>query len=256
MALLDTLFGQKAWFLRNEDTKQTIQGQFEPEDLTQNIGANYSDIGVLNKQDPIVQFISGELETVSFRATLFNRDELIGNAEKDLEVLKLWTKRDSKLGRPPILSFWVGKGFVNLTRCVLKGLGGISFMKPTLTGSMKAASLSITLWKYTPYSLDVPLPGETRYHVSKRGDYYEWITLREYGSTALGDVIRKRHPDKPNVQIGDIIKLPSIEVIRTERVEPKSIPLRDSFKRGDYPQRILRIQEFERHNTTYVSHII
>jgi hypothetical protein len=256
LTLLDSLFGQKAWFLRNEDSKQTIQGQFEAEDVTENISTNYATTGVLNKQHPILQFISGELHTVSFRATLFNRDELIGNADRDLEVLRTWAKRDEKLGRPPILSFWIGKGFVNLTLCVIEGLGGISFMKPTITGSLKGVSLPITLLRYTPYSLDTPSPGETRYHIAKRGDYYEWLTLREYGSTGLGDVIRKRHPDKPNVQIGDVIKLPSIEAIRTERVEPKSISLKNSFRRGDYPQRTLRIESFERRNTTYVSYII
>jgi hypothetical protein len=255
------LFGlTRSWKLKNLDTDDEVEGQFEAEDLTENVGTKYSKIAALNRQNPILQFIGGNLETVTFSAKLWNRDAVQttkGTADDVLETLKSWTRRDSSLGRPPILEFTAaGDHPLTYENCVIESLGGIRYDRPTTGGKMRGVSLSITLLKYEPYTLEGYKGGETRYHRAKTGDYYEMLTFQEYGNPNMGDIIRKRHPSKPNIQTADIIKLPSIEVLRKEKVEATSLALKGAFLRKDSPQRSLRIEMFQKRNVPYVSHVI
>ena len=257
MGIVNTLFGQRSWFLKAEDgsNPKELQGQFEPEDLTENIRSNYSQTTSLNRSHPITQFISGDLETITFTATLWNRDVLFGKAEEHLNLLKNWTRRDAKLGHPPILNFWVGDGMVTMARCTIASLGGIKYHRPTLGGLLKGVTLQITLNRYENFNLEGDV-GETRYHKSKEGDYYEMLTQREYGSAIMGDLIRKRNPDKPNIVVTDVIALPTKDKFRKDRVEPTSIPFQNSFKRRPSPQRALRLYMFDQRDRSKISHIL
>lgn len=248
----------RAWSLTNLDKDDTIEGQFEATELTENIGTKYSKIGALNRQNPILQFIGGNLETITFQARLWNRDAAFaGTADDLLEKLKDWTRRDDSLGRPPILSFSAaGDHPVAYSTCVIESLGGIRYDRPTTGGKLKGVTLTITLLKYEPYTLEGYKGGETRYHRAKSGDYYEMLTLREYGSAQMGDIIRKRHPSTPNIQTADIIKLPSIEVLRKEQVKTTSIALSNAFGRKKSPQRTLRLEMLDKRRGAYVSHLI
>jgi len=246
----------RSWFLRNEDTKQTLQGQFEPQGLTENIAQKYAKHGALNRAHPIIQFLSGDVETVSFSARMYVRDILFHGAKDDLQLLKSWGRRDDKLERPPILSFWVGDGHLQIASCVIETLGGINYGRPTAFGGFKDATFNITLLNYVPYDLEGVDGGETRYHRARVRDYYEMLTYREYGSALIGDVIRKRHPTKPVIHTADIIKLPSMPILRKERVQPASIPLVNSYSRKPTPQRSLRLYMFEQRDRGYMSHIV
>lgn len=253
---VEDLFAVRTWFLKNEDSGQELQGQFEPENLVDNVGVKYAKINALNRQNPIVQFISGDARTVTFVARLFARDSLFKDAKDSYDLLKKWAERDPNLERPPILSFWVGDGMMSMALCVIESLGGITFDRPTFGGAWRGATLPITLLKYEPFSLESVEGGETRYHRAKFQDYYEMLTYREYGDAMIGDVIRKRHPSKPNIQIGDIIKLPSVQTLRRERTSTKSIPLQTAYGRKETPQRRLRLEMFEKRDRDYVSHIV
>jgi len=232
-----------------------LQGQFEPEDLTENIGTNYSQTTALNRAHPITQFISGNLETMTFTATLWNRDVLFGEANDQLELLKKWARRDDRLGRPAIMKFWVGDGMATVAQCTIASLGGIKYKRPTMGGLLKGVELSITLNRYENFNLKGDV-GETRYHTVADGDYYELLTAKEYGSPMMGDIIRKRNPDKPALRVAEIVKFPAKDKFRKDRVEPKSIPLQGSFKRRPTPQRALRLYMFDQRNRSKISHII
>lgn len=265
MSLVDKLFGQRSWFLRNEDTGEELIGQYEAEDVQQSWGSNYAEQTSLNRASPIRQFISGQSQTISFNATLFAHDEFLTNisidgigtnsVESDLELLKKWSQRDEDLGRPPICSFWIGNGSIGLAKCTIDPMTA-SFSKLTISGKLKGITIPIKLTQYTPFSLEYTPPPETRYHRSKENDYYEMLTYNEYGSAEIGDVIRKRHPEKLNIETADVIKLPSIAAIRSEIVEQKSNTFKTAYGNKETPQRTLRLQTLGRHNVTYVSHIL
>lgn len=264
-SVVSGILGGVTWSLKNLDNDDMIQGQFEAEDLVENVSTKYSKISSLNRQNPILQYIGGELDTVTFKARMWNQISgataahlaRFGAASDTLEKLKSWARRDDKTGRPPILQFSAaGDHPLAYDKCVIESLGGISYDPPTTLGKMRGVTVTITLLKYTDYTLEGYKGGETRYHHAKTGDYYELLTYREYGSAMMGDIIRKRHPGKLNIQTNDIIKLPSIEVLRNERVEPTSLMLKDAFGRISSPQRTLRLDMITRRNYVYYSHII
>jgi hypothetical protein len=247
----------RSWFLENTDTGQVIQGQFEPDGpVTKDVKSNYETHTTLNRQNPITQYINGTPDAISFQARIFNQHSLDFTAEEQITLLELWAKRDPVFKRPPIVSFWMGDAHVYLTTAVITGLSGIQFGRPSFFGGLRDVTLTINLQQYEPFDLEDSEIFETRYHHARVRDYYEMLTEREYGNPLLGDVIRKRHPTLPNVQTGDVIKLPSIEAIRTERVDTKSIPLKTAFGRKDTVQRKLRIDMLSRRDRPYVSHVL
>lgn len=253
MGLFPTL---RSWYLMNNDTFQIMQGQFEPVDLTKEVGANFAEHTALNRTKNILQFLNQKSDIITFEAVMYDRDSLIGSSEDDFALLESWAKADEAFNnRLPILTFWVGTGW-QMMDCVIESLSGIKFGRPTWFGNMRNVSCTVTLRAYNEFSLEETALFETRYHRARVRDYYEMLTYREYGNALLGDVIRKRHPTKPNIQTGDVIKLPSVEALRKEKVTQKSIPLQTAYSKKPTPQRDLRRYMFEQRNRPYVSHVI
>jgi hypothetical protein len=250
--------GERVWFLMNRDTTEELQGQFVAENVSETIGATYADRFALNAQNPITQFVHGNVDTVSFRGRFFLTSELEGK-ENDpavsLTLLKSWVRRDEKLKRPPMLMFWVADSHLGFQYCTIRQITN-EYQPPTRSGALRDVSFNIELQKYEPWTLEIVEPPETRYHRSRQSDYYEMVSLREYGSPLIGDVIRKRHPEKPFVQIGNIIKLPSSDAIAKEVIEPTSIPLYQAFTRKDTATKRRREEVVEAHNVTKSSFYI
>lgn len=252
----------RSWYLFNVDTGQLFQSQFEPEGLTRNVQANYAQHTALNRANPILQFLNKEAETCSFQATLFRQSVAVNNVEEDLALLQSWAEpAEGGQGnsKPPVLIFSVGDGFYNLD-CVLESLSNITYGgeggRQTFDGGVRKVTFTVNLRQYQEFELDSALISETRYHRAKERDYYELIAQVEYGSAIKGDIIRKRNPDKPNMQLGDRVPFPSIEAIRRDRVEPKSMALSTAYGKKPTPQKQLRLDMFDRRNRPYVSHII
>jgi hypothetical protein len=63
--------------------------------------------------------------------------------------------------------------------------------------------------------------------VTKKGDTWESIALREYDTPDFGDHLRQTNPQMmfPGEDPGKIVKLPKLENIRNLDIEPTSIPL-------------------------------
>lgn len=258
MGLFDMLFAFDVWYLENTDAipPLRLQGQFVAINPTETISNRYAQHNALNRAKPIIQFLNGEADRVSFQVRLRARDALFSSVEDNLNMLKSWARRDDALKRPPILSFWIADGHLSLSKCVIESLSGITYGKPTSLGAIQDVTLTINLLEYDPYSLEEVGAFETRYHRAKIRDYYEMLAYREYRNPLLGDVIRKRHPDKQKIKVAEVIKLPSVEAIRKEVIEPKSIPFSTAYGKKETPQRTLRLQMFERTNRTHVSHVL
>lgn len=246
----------RSWFLQNLDTFQIFQAQFEPEGLTREIVSNYAEHTALNRKTPILQFLNKQAETITFQATLWRRDVAFNTVEDDFALLQSWVEPDEAFNnRPPLLLFWVGDGHVQL-ECVMTGLTGVTYDRPTFGGGVRKITFNVNLKQYQEFSLDSGGLFETRYHIAKERDYYELIAQREYGDPLKGDIIRKRNPTLPNMQLGDRIPFPAIEAIRRDRVETKSVALESAYGKRITPQKQLRLDMFDRRNRPYVSHII
>lgn len=243
MGLLPNL---RAWHLINTDTAEVIDGDFEAEEVSRNITTTYGESTSLNRQQPITQFLHGNAEVVSFQARFF-ADSAFSSVTGKFEKLVSWAKRDEELGRPPVVGFWIGDGDTAYGNffSVIESISDIKYDSPTATGAVRGVTCTITLRQFEEFDIagvTARSPPETRFHAVRDGEYMELIAEREYGRPLLGDVVRKRHPRLQQPNVGDIIKLPSLEAIRRVSVQPTSIALRGLTVRKDSPQR--RLLEF------------
>ncbi len=245
------------WFLSNMESipPSMVQGNY-PTEITQTLGNKFTTHQSLSRQHPIIHFLSGELETISFEAILYARDAADPRLKMALKNLKTWRKIDGTTKRPPVLKFWIGDSHLSLSKCMIKSLGPITWHHPTEFGQVRHVTLSINLIRYQPFSLEPSPPTETRYHRARNRDYYEMLCQYEYGNPYLGDVIRKRHPQKLKLVLADIVKLPSIGAIRKDVIEPKSLILATAFGNRATPQRSARLAMLDKRNRTHVSHVL
>lgn len=243
----------KIWNMKNLDSGQTLQGQFEAENVQRDIAVNWGQFTSLNRQNPILQFLNGAADRVSFDGRLFRKHALDTSPEDKLDMLESWTKIDRALRRPPIIEFWVGDGHVTLN-CVIVGIS-TSYKRPDFFGGLRDCTFSVSLLEFSTFSLDDAEEVDTRYARARERDYFELLAFEEYGNPMIGDVIRKQHPALQSIQPGDIVRLPSIEGVRSTPIAQTSIPLKTAFGRKDTPQRRLRQQFFDKRSGNYVSHL-
>lgn len=245
----------KIWNLKNLDTGQVLQGQFEASNVAREVATNWGQFTSLNRQNPILQFLNGAAEKVSFDGMFFRKHALDTAPEVKLETLVSWAKLDDNgnLRRPPVLQFWVGDGHL-MINCVIVGIN-TAYQRPDFFGGLRHCNFTVSLLEFTTFSIDDQKEINTRYARARDRDYYELLAFEEYGNPLIGDVIRKAHPALQRLQSGDIVKLPSIEGVRTTEVTQTSIPLKTAFGRKDTAQRQLRLQFFDKRSGSYVSHL-
>lgn len=244
----------RTWFLENLDGGQTLQGQFSPTPTTENVSANWAQHTALNRGNAILQFVNGNNDTLSFQGRFFREVVADSNPKEKLDLLKSWARIDASVRRPPVVHFYVGDGHVQMN-AVITGISNIVYGRPTALGSLRDVTFQVDLLRFEPFSLDDEGVTDTRYARAKDRDYHEMLAYQEYGNPLLGDYIRKLHPKQQTLTDGDIVKLPSIEGVRTQRVTQTSIPLKTGFGRRDTPQRSLRLYFFELRSASKVSHV-
>jgi len=107
----------RTFFLKNLDTGEELQGQWEAQEVSEQITSNWAEFTALNRQNPIVQFLNGGNDRLSFNAR-FYQDSILGDPilgtgnlqlgsgplEK-LKKLKEFARIDPKVRRPPIFGF-------------------------------------------------------------------------------------------------------------------------------------------------------
>jgi len=244
----------RAWHMINVDSGEEIEGDYEPTDLSENLSNTYQEHFALNRSNPITQFLHGNSDTLSFQARLY-ASHILSSIDDQLKTIKEWIRRRDDVMRPPIIVFWVGDSTI-YQECVIESISDIRYDTLTFFGALRGATMRINLRQYVPFDPAGGEPPETRYHRAKAGDYFEMLCYREYGNPDLGDAIRKRNPEKPNLQVADVVKLPSAEAIRKHRTETTSIPLQDAYVKRETPQKTNRQYYFDARNRAYVSHVI
>jgi hypothetical protein len=245
--LLSKFLTAKTWTLFNTENNKRLEGQFPHEGLSREVGAHWEEINALTRERPILQFITGEVETLEMSSRFFRRDITDDTVNEKISTLISWTKKDPRFGRPPILQLMVGDGEAVNMRVILKSLSRVQYAKPDFQGQLRMVTFQMTLWNYTEFAITDQLQKDTRYHRTARGQYYELIAKQEYGNPLLGDVIRKSaaQSGKALLSPGDIVKLPSIEGIRSARITQTSVILKGAFGQKDTPQRKRREEIFD-----------
>lgn len=272
------------WTLINLDTNEELEGDFEAENVTRNVSVQYVEHHTLSRENPILQFVHGGLDKLTFDGRFFIDPAIFSlsglpfaalgagvgllpdpgisgpfslrPAEK-LAILEKWASVDPDLGRPPIVLFAIGDGELSQIS-LIESISNILYDRPLLTGEIRGISFSMSLIKFVQFDIETASepPPDSRYHHTKEREYYELIAEREYGTPILGDIVRKRHPDKAILQTNDVVKLPSVGAIKTIQVIPRSIQLQGLNEQAPSPQRTLRQLVIDRLNITRFSTIV
>lgn len=198
----------KLWTLTDLDRSEDIVGQFIAQNVTKNLSGNIARASSYNSQYPIIQWVSGELETISLTTKFFAHDSTDFTVEDRLNRLEDLVRRNSDLKRPPICSFSVGDIHSLSVDCLVRSIGGITYDEPRNDGTLRGVTLQINLERYvdvefTATDPTVP-PSFTRIRRAKRGDLYEDIALDEYGDPELGILLRQFNPRIPGMDLSEL----------------------------------------------------
>lgn len=223
----------RAWSLLNLDTGESFEFAYEGTNVGFDHGAGYAQIKAVGRQNPVLQFVAGDLEVLTFTARLFRTSTADSNALLELLLLREWVKIDESLGRPPILSLRMGDGHLALEQCVLFKVAERHVDRMSADGGFKGAEVALTLARYEEFDLSAGLPTESRYHRVRHGEYYEMLAQIEYGDPLVGDALRARNPTKRVLTLGDVVKLPSRRAIAKDALGLRSVPLAAAFARKD-----------------------
>ena len=197
------------WVLMDLDHKVDVVGQFVPEDVSRGVSAELAVEGSVGRDHPIVMWIRGEAEEVTFRARLWATDAEDFSVEDRLVALENLVRRSTELERPPICAFAWGISATLTMDCLVKSVGGVSYDEVRPDGSLRGVSLTITLIRYEEVSWEATDPSVPEHHTrirrARRGDTYESIALDEYGDAQLGAILRQLNPrGDPGMPLADL----------------------------------------------------
>lgn len=164
----------KGWTLQSlDDSNFKYSGQFPAENLTEGTGVNQTETTSPQQSTPLIQFGSGEVETVKFRARIYRASSVAGAAfdalsnpvgtaintiqgtqgdaisngsvRSQIEYLKKFSAKSESLGRQHrcLLSIGTEMQF----EVFVKSVGGISYDDVRSDGTLKGASFDLEFIK-------------------------------------------------------------------------------------------------------------
>lgn len=267
------LFAPVKWSLVSEDGGPALEGQYTPQNVVENVSGAWAQQGTLGLLQPVLQFLGGELETITFDAKVFARFDPVFKFMKTplmlkdedfdvgdlVEQLRNLPRADEALGRPHVWIFSVGEQLTQ--RVIVKTVGGIRYdtfrpMKPLGAGGgeIRGVLCSFELWRYEPYDVKALVgASESLVTPAREGETYEHITARVYGDPALGEALRRRNPERRDLVAGDLVHVPKARTLRREvlPLTPQSL-----FLRTGTAQRALLLDTIALHGEPQGSHTV
>lgn len=166
---------------RSEPDSAAVDVLFNPTDYGIDRGATYAELPVPGLAMPLLQFVRGETETLSFELFL-DATSRRGTVEEDLEKLRGFVRIHEELHAPPVCAFVWGdvsfEGVVTSLRekfSLFREDGRIARARMTL--SMKSyRAAEVQQREINPSS-----PDRSRLHVVREGDRLPAIAAAAYG---------------------------------------------------------------------------
>lgn len=255
---VNKLFRPVTWSLISQDDGTEIEGDYPAMNVTENIEADWAEQDTIGRDQPILQFVGGKLDTVTLELRVWAKHRgILGRGlqgddiEARVEQLRSLPRRDPDFGRPHVWLFSIGTQFSK--RVVVRSVGNISYDRVRSDGSLRGATFSITFLRYEPFSATALAEGESLVTPARSGESYEHIAQRVLGDPILGEALRRRNPDRRVLAVNDLVHVPSRRILRDEinPLTPQSLPLRT----GD-AQRANLIEAFRDRGQATVSHVL
>lgn len=159
---------------------KTIVVLYNPTEITINQGATYAEIGVPGKREPLLQYVRGNLDTLS--AELFlDRTPQRADVEADLTALRKLIRHEGPTHAPPVVEFaWGCTSFKGVVTTLNE-----RFVLFDPTGKVERARVTLELKRWLPATDTTPEPSEspdrTETWVVRQGDRLDWIAAHAYG---------------------------------------------------------------------------
>jgi hypothetical protein len=205
----DLLQKEVIWTLTSLDRPGTgVEGQFRPSNLTENVSGAWAEVSTLGLQQPILQFMRGNLETISFDAKIWAKHSgVLGtglgsdNIKQIVDNIRNLPRADPTLGRPHVFTFTWSEEFQQ--DVVVRSVGGIRYdharpesMLGSKPSSLRGVMFRMDLARYVEYDVAALVgASESLIIYAKQGDTFEIIAKRLYGDAKLGEVLRRRNPE-------------------------------------------------------------
>jgi hypothetical protein len=223
--------------------------QHAPANITINHGQKYPEGAGFGSIQPFIQWVGGELESLSFDAYFhfepymaakegsFFRES--GALRKHVEQLIEAAKKNRNLGRPLLWKFVWGR-FVFGPAVLIVGQEQLQSVQWThdqegspgrgiLEADVVRQTVQVTLKKYRKFDYEVTNPdapkSNTIYAEAHAGDQWEHLAKRIYGSAVYGQSLRLRFPAVPRPQSGITYPLPNLSTIKKDVYEPQALAL-------------------------------
>lgn len=253
---------QTPWRLIRTDAPYSVfESQYMPEGYTEDVSTNWGEIVIPRREEPVLQWLSGQAETVTFQARFYNtgavnvgalavlgfgavtdtlpvrgsqvRSAFLGRDVKaDVEALRKAIKVDSRLGRPPRFTFEWGQDI--RYDCVVTSLGGVKYGELWRFGQLRDVTFQITLRKVgADFALErvdpSAKPHDSLYKPMPQGGTYESLADREYGQPVLGVFLRQRNT-AAFPRTGEVARLPVVDRFAKLVREPQSFCLSEDTR--------------------------
>ena len=263
MGLSDLLIPNVVWNLDSLDTSAplSIEGQFPATNLQENISGNWAEQSTLGLSQPLLQFVSGNLDTITCEVMVWAKHQgVIGTGlgaddiEETVNLIRRLPRVNPDLGRPMVYLFSIGTQFIR--QVVVRSVGGIRYgrMRPK-DGTLRQVIFTLDMAAYQPFD-PASFTGEAAESLvtpAKDGDSYEHIANRVHGDATLGEALRRRNPERRRLTAGDLVHVPRASILRKEitPLTPASLFLQD----GD-AQRDLFNDTLAAHASDILSHVV
>jgi nucleoid-associated protein YgaU len=204
-----------------------VEVQFNPTEYTLTKGAQLSEIPIPGLDQPIIQFVRGQTETLTLDLLFDSTEEGTGSAAKSVteKTNKFYDliKIDSDAHAPPVLLFsWGGTAFPgkrehNVFKCICASVRQqFTFFSPT--GVPLRAKLTVELREYKSLAdqirqLNLKSGDQTKAHVVVEGETISSIAYAEYGDPAPWRRIADANAleDPLGLAPGTILRIPRTE---------------------------------------------
>ena len=203
-----------------EVSGQAVEVAFNPKEYTIEQSNTYAEIGVPGLEAPILQFVRGNTEKLSFDLLVDATEFDPGSPKRDARILAgrilQLARVDGERHAPPICKFeWGGEVVEGVIESVRR-----QFVLFDPNGTPTRITMSIGVKRYRSLkdqlgAMNRRSPDRTRTVVVVAGDTLPAIAFRAYGDDALWRPIalQNKIADPARLAPGTVLELPKVEVV-------------------------------------------